>query len=227
MALPLLGQLGGTALGGWLGRRAEKRALTRSPEERLALQGAQGAAGQLTRTGGELIGQGRELIAGPANYYNTLLRGNRAAMTQAVAPGLAQLTDLYRGHGRDLDRQGVRGAARDVAVTDLNRERASRMAALVTGVQPWAAGQLGSLGSDVLARGGPLLGAGADVYANLLGQGQENRQKAMEIGGAASERWTRLLSELGNAIGASVSKKWFPPPVPVDPGQGAVRGGGP
>lgn len=174
-ALPWIAK-GGAMLGGaLLGRKAQSSAMKRSPEEAAALQGAQSAAGGLVQQGGQLLGRGTELLSGPANYYQTLLGGNRAAMAQATAGPRAAITDVYRGAERGLERSGVRGAQRDVATAELGRERASRLSSLVTGVQPGAAAGLAGLGGQFLGAGGGLAQAGGSIYGNLLGQGFQNR----------------------------------------------------
>src|SRR5262245_21152947 len=142
-------QAGGMVVGGIIGKKAQENAMQRSPEELAALQGAQGIAGQAGRAGGELLNQGRDYLQRPAQYFQTLLGGNRAAMAQAVAGPTAQITSNYRGASRALDQQGVRGAARDQAVADLNRQRAGQIAGLTTGMQPYAAEQLASMGQNV------------------------------------------------------------------------------
>src|SRR5262245_4626239 len=154
--IPLISQ-GVGAIGGYFGgKQAEKNALKRTPEEMLSLGGAQNMAGAQGKAGQAMLGQAQPWLGQTGNYYSTLLKGNRAAMSQAVAAPTAQLTDLYRGAEKGLVRSGVQGAQRETAAAELNRDRASKIAGLVTGVQPWAAGQLGQLGTNVGQLGGQL-----------------------------------------------------------------------
>lgn len=178
------------ALGALGAKQAQKSAMARSPEEQQALAGAQGAAGGLTQAGAGLLRSGQatteEGLAGleqPSSYWSRLLGGNRASMAQATAAPRASITDIYRGAERGLERSGVRGAQRDVAKSELNRERASKLAGLTTGVQPQAAQQLADLagtraqiGAETTRTGASTAGQGASLFANLLGQGAENRQ---------------------------------------------------
>lgn len=179
---------GGAALGGaLLGKKSQSSAQQRSPEEQVALQGAQQAAGTLSQQGQMLTRAGMPSVGQATNYYQTLLRGNRGAMAQATAGPRAQITDVYRGAERGLERSGVRGAARDVASSELNRERASSIASLTTGVQPMAAAALGGLGTDLVGRGTSALQGVGDIYSNLLGQGANNRAYARAEGEKASK----------------------------------------
>jgi len=203
---PLAGQVGGAVVGGIMSNKAQKSAEKRSPEEQLALSGAQGAAGTLGQGGRSLFKESRPYISQPASYYQTLLHGNRAAMTQAVAPAMAQVTGAYRGAQRNLNQQGVRGAARDVASGDLARDQASKIAALTTGVQPAAAGALAGLGTDLLQQVNPMLSNSGNIYGNLLTGGLANRTQAAKRGQEAGAAWGGLVRDIGEAIPAGKKK---------------------
>src|SRR5262245_4556493 len=218
-----VGMLGGAAAG----KAATKNAQQRSPEELAALKGATDSAGQMMGAGSDLLGQSKNLFgqAGqlskqgintlqqPINYYQSLLSGNRAAMSGAVAPAVAQITGNYRGAGRALEHSGLRGAARDVASADLNRQRVSQIAGLTTGVQGDAAKALAGMsemqinaanplygaGTSLAGTGGSLYGNAGNIYGNLLGQGANNRAYARQEGektGAAIGAFARDLGQL-------------------------------
>jgi hypothetical protein len=197
------------ALSGYLSSR---KAGKRSEEEQVALGGAQQAAGGLARTGTNLLGA----TQGPRDYWSTLLRGDRGAMQQATAAPRAAITDVYRGAERGLDRSGIRGAQRDVALGDLIRERASKIAGLTTGVQGEAAQNLFQFGQ----LGAPLLGQAGSIWAGLLGQGAANRMYADEekakAGRASGQYLFDLASGISNAYGGrnktpGVNSNWAVP----------------
>lgn len=174
---------GGSMLGGYLlSKQAQKGAMKRSPEEAAALQGAQSAAGNLTTQGMNLLNTGAPMTSQASNYWSTLLRGDRASMAMATAGPRAQITDVYRGAESNLERSGVRGASRDVARAELGRDRASKIAGLTTGVQPFAAQMLGSLGGEQTRTGASLLSGAGNIWGGLLGQGFENRTYARKEG---------------------------------------------
>jgi hypothetical protein len=186
-ALPWIAK-GAGMLGGVLaGRHAQKKAMERTPEEQVALGQAQQVGGTLRQTGSGLLSTGQTTQAPATDYWDTLLRGNRARQSQAVAPGVAAAQDVARGEERSLERSGVRGAARDVAAADIGRRRASTIAGLVTGVQPIAAQQLTDIGQTQINQGGVLTSNAGSLFANLLGQGARRNEYAREEGRRAGE----------------------------------------
>jgi hypothetical protein len=169
----------------------------RSGAEKQALAGQQAAGSQLLGQGQQLFGAGMPAMRSSLNYYQTLLSGNRAAMSQAVAGPTAQLTDLYRGAERNLEHKGVRGGARDLATAELGRDRTNQLAQLTTGVQPMAAGQLGALGSTATSQAGSATTGAGSMYSTILGQQFQNRQNTngmwggamQDVGGAMFDIW--------------------------------------
>lgn len=200
-ALGTIGKIAAPLLGGLFGKKREQAvtqgAQQRSPEELRALTGAQGAAGGLASTGAGLTATGQATQQPATNYFSTLLRGNRAAQTQAVAAPTAAVQDIYRGAERGLERSGVRGAQRDVASAELGRERASKIAGLVTGVQPGAAQALTGIGQTQTQQGLAATQAGGSLYGGLLGQGAQSRQLGQQVGREAG-------AETGKNVGGFI-----------------------
>lgn len=205
---------GGAALGAALiGKKAQGSAQKRSPEEQAALAGTQRAGQGLQSTGTGLVAAGQPQLAQAGNYYSTLLRGNRAAMSQAVAGPTAQITDVYRGAERGVERAGLQGAVRDVARGELNRQRASQLSSLVTGVQPYAAEQLGSLGAGQVSAGLGAQSNAGSIFGNLLGAGYQNRVYAREEGGKAGGAVGGFLFDILSGTLGQMGKKG--PPLPA------------
>lgn len=198
--IPAIAQVGGAAIGGLMSKRAQQGAMKRSPEEAAALAGGQGAAGMAQGGAKALLSQGMANQQGPANYFSSLLRGNRAQMTQAVAPSIAQATDVFRGAERGYDRAGLRGAARDVATADLGRARASHIAGLTTGVQPAAASALAGMGEGQVQQGAGLAGTAGNIYGNLLTGASQHRQWADQRGTEAGKAWGGLVQDVINKV---------------------------
>jgi len=194
--VPFIPAIASTIGGIFGGKLATKAAQNRSAEEKLALQGAQTSAGNLSRMGTGLYGtgtgmveEGRGTLAAPTSYYSKLLSGNRALASQAVAAPRAQISDVYRGAERNLERSGVRGAAREVAAGELGRQRAAQISSLITGVQPGAAAALTGIGQNQIQQGAGLAGTGTaatanagNIFGGLLGEGAANRQYARKEG---------------------------------------------
>lgn len=202
--IPLAVMAGGAILSHYAAKKATADAQKRSPEELTSLNAAQGGAGVLSTQGAESLQTGKETQAPATSYFDTLLRGNRAQQSQAVAAPSAAITDVYRGAERNLEHSGVRGAERDVASAELGRGRASQLASLVTGVQPAAASALTSIGQTQQAQGAGMVGSANSTYAGLLGQGQMNRIQAQQKGTSAAAS----IGDLATSA-ASIASDWW------------------
>lgn len=210
-AVPALIQ-GGAAIGSaLLGRRAAKQQFQRSPEEQNYLS-------QTGQAGQTLLGQGQQLfnlgtpgIQASQDYFGKLLSGNRAAQAQAVGSGVANLTDVYRGAARGVGRSGLVGSARDMALADLNRDRAGATARLVSGIQPMAAQQLAQTGlGTVGAAIGPTLGA-SNIFGQLAGEARSQRENANAAQAQAGKSAGAMIFDMlqGN-LGQRGSKRSAP-----------------
>jgi hypothetical protein len=184
---------------GVMAKRAQDQAMQRSPEEQAALAGSNKIAGQLSGTGSDLISQGAGNTAGAAQYFSTLLHGSRAQMAQATAGPRGAITDTYAGAQRGLERSGVRGAERDVAQGELQRQGAGQISALTTGVQPAAADALQAIGSGQTSAGAGMFGAAGSIYQNLLGAANANRRYARSEGQDAGSIWGNLAGSMLSA----------------------------
>lgn len=192
---------GGALFAALMAKRAQSGAMKRSPEEAAALTGLQGTAGQLGQAGSRFLQQGQPLTTQASDYWSTLLSGNRAQMALATAAPRAAISDVYRGAESHLERSGVRGASRDVAKAELGRERASKIAGLTTGVQPFAAQQVGELGFDASRMGAGMLGASGGIFSDLLGRGFQNRVYGRGEGEKAGTQWGSLIFDLLSGYG--------------------------
>lgn len=147
-----------------------------SPEDKKAQAGGFSTAGTLGNIGASLYGRGAGTLDRPQSYYETLLgRGGRSAMEAAVAPQAENIASTYGGLAKSLEGSYVRGGVRDVALAEANREKAGQISRLTAGVQPAAAGALTDIGKYQVGTGVGATGASGGLYADLLGQGTQNR----------------------------------------------------
>jgi hypothetical protein len=205
---------GGSLLGGWLaGRKAQSSAQQRSPEELQALTSATSAGNSLLQQGQQFQKLGLPAVQSGMGYWDTLLRGSRSAMAGATAGPRGAITDQYRGATQNLEHSGIRGAARDQATAELNRDRVGKIAGLTSGVQPGAAQQLSGLGSGLIEQGGSQMNAAGGLFSGLLGQGAANRQYARSEGEKAG---TGIGSFLFDILSSDFKKK---PPMGLPTGQ--------
>lgn len=212
--------MAGSAISSYLGRKTAKdiakqgRELT--PEERQAFQGGMGTAGSLGEMGQLLYGRGRQDLGAASNYYQTLLgRGGRSAMQAMVAPAAENISDVYGGAERGIESGYTRGGSRDLALEETRRQKAGQIARLTQGVQPQAAGMLGSLGLAQTGQGvGAQQGAGG-LYSSLLGTMTGGRAIGLQ-GAIAGDR-------TGTAAGQNIGSLLF---ALMQSGQGKKGGGG-
>lgn len=213
--IPLIASGVGAIAGKFGAKKAQDAAQKRSPEEAVAQTGAQTGAQTLQTGGAEALKTGEETQQPATNYFDTLLHGNRAQQSQAVAAPTAKITDVYAGAQRNLEQQGVRGAQKDVASAGLNQGRASQISSLVTGVQPAAANALTSIGQTQQQRGAGMIGSSNATNAGLLQQGNANRQYARGEGEKAGSSIGGLVFDVANAgaqaYGAKSGASGLPP----------------
>lgn len=201
VAAPLV-TTGISAIGGWLGSRKSKdeKQYSAAMQSSMANLGALGK--QASAFGREQYALGGPATAQAMNYYTALLHGDRAKQSQAVAAPAAAITDVYRGAQRGLDRSMVRGGSRDLATAELNRDRAGKLASLVTGVQPQAAASLAEMGDSAYRRAGGFMGLASGAYGN---QG--------EIASGANQQATQrkqYTNELWTGVGRDIFNVWKP-----------------
>lgn len=201
IALAVAGAKAGTAA--WQAKKqadAAKKAAQLSPAGQQAQTGLMNQASLLNKTGGSLLQRGDQALEGVQDYWTPLLRGDRAAIDSALAPDVAGITDVYRGANKNLDRAGVRGAQRDVATSELTRQRAGQIALLRPQMRAQAAGAMGELGINYLGQGAETLrGAGqtlAGVYQGERGAANIGLQNYLPAQQANSNSWMKGLAGL-------------------------------
>lgn len=133
------------------------------------------SAAQSTATGSTLGQAGflgstaNPLLSRAAGYYQALLGNSRAGLQTAIAPQVNSIADTYRGAEAGITQQGLRGGAKDMAVANLERDKAGAIGALPLQAKSAAAGAGGQLGAT-------LSGQSLGGYQGLLGVGENARQ---------------------------------------------------
>lgn len=118
-AVPFLISAGGAWAGNALANRsansAQQKASQRSPEELQFLLSQSGLMDTLKQQGSSLFANAMPGIRSTLNYYQTLLNGDRAARTAAVANEAEQVGQAYQGADQGV-KQNLRGGERDQAL---------------------------------------------------------------------------------------------------------------
>lgn len=198
---------GGMALGlSALGKKLSSGAGKMSPYQLTAFTGAQNAATGLARSGADATEAGTRDLNAVTDYYTRLAKGDRTELTSALTPEIKGISDLYRGAGKNLDRVGVRGAARDEAEAEIGREKASRIGSLLTSARAEGTAGLDNLGrfktatgsADRIAAGNLNLG----TYAGATNQAQFGAAQANQTGMDVGKLIFSLLKPGGDSGGA-------------------------
>lgn len=186
----------GTAISGYSAYKNAKAA-GKAGAAQNALLGEQTASARQGRTlGTGMVQAGMPATQSALSYYAKLLQGNRAAMAQATAGPMRQITDVYRGAERGLERQGIRGGERATALAELNRDRAASIAGLTTGQQGNAANALADIGGNLINTGmGGISGAAGQFGAAAQQYGQQ-ASGFREAGRDDMQGFGRSLGEL-------------------------------
>lgn len=134
-----------------------------------ANQGQQAAGGQLQSNAAQQAG-----IAGPAlgqasRYFGQLAGGNRATMTQALAPQIQATNDVYGGTARTLARF-TRGPTQQVQMAEAERERGGAIGSLFATARPQANSALAGIGQGAFGGSTAAAGGAGGVFGQQAGQ---------------------------------------------------------
>jgi len=200
-AVPAALGLGGSIFGGITGKNAAKKQEKLAREQMAMIKpllDAQisGSKFALDQSRPFLEGA-RQGVTDLQNFWQPLMRGDRAAIDAFLAPERRSINQGYKAVERNLAQFGPRGGGRISSLANADVARQGQLNDLVFGGRQKAAGAnfdlsqlLGSLGTSTLSSG---LAGGSQAY-NLLGQ-QQNRAYD------ASNRASDALGGIGTSLG--------------------------
>lgn len=184
----------------------------------------QGLAGQQVNLSKLIsdISQRQHSIADPAiskamAYYSKLAGGNSAAIQSTLAPQIASMTDVYRGAESGMTNKMGPGAGRDMAVADLQRQKAAQLSMMPMMARTNANEQLGTMGQTMTGQANSMLGMAAGPLSSAsnamnIAQQQKDATRSQWLDFGASMGKIFLPYVLGKAGGAGGS-------TPSTPGQ--------
>lgn len=172
-AVPLISS-GVGALTSIFGKKSANQATQMSPAEQQAQTGQLGAADTQGAMGGKLFAQGMPQTQQAGSYFSSLAGGNRAQMTQALAPDIQNINDVYGGTASALSRF-TRGPERSVQMGEAERERSGKIASLFSSGRFGANQQLAQMGAQSTGQAGGLFSAASAGYGNVGQRGMQNR----------------------------------------------------
>ncbi len=188
VAIPLIASAAGSYF-------SSKSASTPGAQEQGAAAGQTNAAGQLSSNAATLSGIGGPALGQASKYFQQLAGGNRATMTQALAPQIQATNDVYGGTARTLSRF-TRGPTQQVQMAEAERERGGQIGSLFATARPQAASALAGIGSGAFSGANAALGGTGGIFGQQAGQGMQSRFGGAQLGMEAGQGFGGLLFNL-------------------------------
>jgi len=204
-AIPAIIYAGGAIGSAAIAHHAAKKASQPSKEEAgyLAKQGE--LSDLLKKESEESYSTGMPRIQQAMGYYDALARGDRGKMQSVLAPSIAQITDQYRGAEDSVNYSSVRGGSRDLAKSQLLRDKASKLALLTTGQQPAAWDALNSTGMGLLSASQGGSATAGSILSGMTGNAAARRMYGAQVG---AQTGSDLGGILADVMKNSKGKKW-------------------
>lgn len=197
--MPTAAVMGGSAIyGAYQAHKASSKADALTANQ-TALGKTQAAQSQ------SLFKQGMPQLQQAGNYFSTLAKGDRAATTQALAPAVANINDVYGGTARTLSRF-LRGPERDTQMAEAERERAGKIGSLFRDAPGEANAQLATMGGSEVSAGMGGASSAAGIFSNAA---QTNNQNETQSRQAGSDFGGLLFDLLKNYAGKQASTNLF------------------
>lgn len=197
-AVPIAIGVGSMIANHYASKAAAKQAMEKTPQETAAFDANTKLATQQAQQGNEMFQTAMPGVKNSLNYYNTLLSGNRAARTAAVAPEAESVASAYDGANKAIGRGYVQGGQRDQAVAENARSKAGQIARLTTGVRPMAANAIAGISGSILPGAAQRAGTASNIYGQQANSEMLNRQYGNKVGDQTSQNFGRLFAQIMN-----------------------------
>jgi hypothetical protein len=152
-------------------------------------------SGTALNTGLNYLNQFSNNLQGPTNYFQSLLSGNQAQSTAALAPNINQIQGQQNQALQSASNLSPRGGGRSSTLFNLPFQAASQISGLYNSLRPQAAqglesiaGMEGNMGSNLVDIANRFLQSGTQasgLYGSQAGQQslqqQQNAQRIMNL----------------------------------------------
>jgi hypothetical protein len=128
-------------------------------------------------------------------YFSALAGGDRAKMTQTLAPDIENVNSVYGGTGRTL-RRFLRGPDRDLSLGDLERERAGQVASLFRNNRFAANTTLSSMAGNAIDTSLRANAGAGSLFGGVAGQQASSRLAGADINRQAGADTGNLIFQL-------------------------------
>jgi len=201
-ALPFLLQagttIGASAIANKLGGGAQTTPLQDKVFQQQLEAGKLGmdTARQLLPQGQNIIKMGTGALQQPANYWSSILSGNRGLMTSALAPEISRIGQGYQTAQNASAALMPRGGPSAEFNAELPFQQQRDISTLMQQARPQAASNLFNVGQGLGQLGQGLIGSGISSIYGATAAGRDIIQQQQQAQAAAAER--------GKAIGTGL-----------------------
>lgn len=155
-----------------------------------------GNSGQnVFNTGGQMAGQS-------GDYWSKIVSGNPAAIAQAMAPTINATNASYKQQQDQVNQFAPMGGGRANQMAQLPFQRAGAISNIIAQAQPFAAQQLGALGTTEQQTGLAQLQQALQSLLTMRGQDVTEHGQAMGLAGTLG---SSMLQGIGQGYAASVN----------------------
>lgn len=187
----IIGAVG--AIGGGLLARSAQKKSARQLDPLIAQQ--KEAAGFALGEAKQTLTGARETLAGPLDFWKTILGGDRQEMLSALAPEVNTIVSQYDTARRSLTNLAPRGGGRSAIQAESRFEEANVIQRLLQESRRRAATEVSAIGGQLTALGAAELGAATGTTTNLINSLLARRQQ--DIG---------TMTQIGEGIGTLVGE---------------------
>lgn len=161
-----------------------------------------GLADFFTDTGKSTLNKGGSTLQGPLDFYQSILGGDRTAMSEALAPEVAAINAQFRQPLKEAQITGRGGAL----APDLEASKQSAISNLLFQERPAAADKLASIAQGLMGLGTQQMGLGANTLGQaggeLLDYNSIIRGIQAQTRGDSANMWGQLGMSLGPILQA-------------------------
>ena len=184
----------GALIGGLRGKgRTERDIRGLTEQQREASEFALGEAKQT-------LGQAREALQGPLEFYQTLLGGDRAALTETLAPEIGTVVSQFDTARKNIAQFAPRGGGRTAQLAESQFDVADIITRLLTTARREAAGGIAGIAGQLGALGTGELGISTGSVANLLNTLVARRGQNIDVQTQLGTGIGRLISQIIGAF---------------------------
>lgn len=202
--MPFLAPIAGAAIGALFGRKGRKK----SSQALESLTGQQAEASKFALgEAKQTLGQAREALQDPLDFYRTLLGGDRTALTETLAPEIGTVVGQFDTARKNIAQFAPRGGGRSAALGESQFKIADIITNLLAKSRRDAAGQvaaiggqLGALGASELASAGGI--AGSTINSLLLKRKQDIAAQT-QLGTGIGKLLAQILGSFGGGAGGT------------------------